>query len=588
MKRFASILAIAAALCASSAMGADFGDLLARLNSRDFSAERDVVTGKGGVYVGELVNPHSETPMFKARDEFRAKMAEAQKANDEAALNDLCAFVADAMKADVSDETKVWLLEQLGYIGTDKDVPNVAPLLKSSSRRVVDRAAVCLGKIPGDAALKALQDAANDVPAAKAALVGRLTPAIPYGTVENALPQKIANATDAEVDAWLAKYDDLDDWAKEETLAGLTQRDNKKYRDYAIKALESDSEALQRAGFLALEKMATAEDAKYFVQMLAKDRGLAIRLAGFVVADGFDDALLKAFDVAQNEQEFKDLATILANRSVDVRPRIFAKTTAKDCPDRLALLQKAREISTPDDVPSFVASLVLIPRGKDHDAAENLVASLCNKDATPILALIGKVPASYNDLLFTLAARTGGDAAKDAIAKALDSTNEAEKATALRALNVWADGQFTPKMEELLASGKLTDAQSTALLRAYIRTVSLPEGEIGIELSRDDKLAKLQKAYKDAKRAEEKALVLSRLAANRTAKSMEFAIQCADEKDEVVLAAACKAIVDHVHDTILRKQNPELAAKGVEIVLQKCKDQALIDRVKVYKGRMEQ
>ena len=587
MKKYMITLAIALSMISANLMAADFGDLLQRMNSRDFTLERDVVTGRGGVYVGELVNPHSETPMFKARDEFRAKMAEAQSAKDDAALSELCDFSIDAMKADVSDETKVWLLEQLGYIGTDKNVPAVAELLKSPSKRIVDGAAVCLGKIPGDAALKALQDN-KDVPAAAAALVGRLTPAIPSDSVENIFPLKISKASDAEVDEWLAKFDDLDDWAKEQTLAGLTARDNKKYRDYAIKALNSDSPELQKAGFLALEKMAIADDVDVFVKRLATDRDLTIRICSFVVADGFDDALLKALDASKDAQQFKDLATILANRAVDVRPRIFLKTMAADCPDRLSLLQKAREISTPEDAPSFVASIVQMPRGKDRDAAENLLASLCNKDATPILAMVGQVPEAYNEVLYTLAARTGGDAAKAAVEKLLASSNNAEKALGLRVLNVWADGSFVAKMEELLDSGTLNDAQFTALLRSFIRTVSLPDDEIGIEISRDGKLEKLQKAYKMATRSDEKALVLSRLAANRTEKSFEFAIQCADEKDSKVAEAAHKAIADHVHDTILRKQFPELAAKGVEKVLSDSKDQALIDRVKVYKGRMEQ
>ena len=300
------------------------------------------------------------------------------------------------------------------------------------------------------------------------------------------------------------------------------------------------------------------------------------------------EALLKALDASKDAQQFKDLATILANRAVDVRPRIFSKTMATDCPDRLSLLQKAREISTPEDAPSFVAYIVKMPRGKDRDAAENLLASLCNKDATPILAMVGQVPEAYNEVLYTLAARTGGDAAKAAVEKLLASSNNAEKALGLRVLNVWADGSFVAKMEELLDSGTLNDAQFTALLRSFIRTVSLPDDEIGIEISRDGKLEKLQKAYKMATRSDEKALVLSRLAANRTEKSFEFAIQCADEKDSKVAEAAHKAIADHVHDTILRKQFPELAAKGVEKVLSDSKDQALIDRVKVYKGRMEQ
>lgn len=587
MKKYILSLTIALSLCSAGAMAADFGDLLQRLNSRDFTLERDVVTGRGGVYVGELVNPHSETPMFKARDEFRSKMSEAQKANDEAALSELCDFILESMKADVSDETKVWLLEQLGYIGTDKNVPAVAELLKSPSQRIVDGAAVCLGKIPGEAATKALQDA-KDIPAAVAALTGKLTAPIPRDSVENITPLKISKATEEEVDAWLTKYDTYDDWMKEQTLAGLTARDSKKYREYAIKALKSDSEDLQKAGFLALEKMATAEDVDVFVKNLAINRDLTIRICGFVVADGFDDALLKALDSSTDAQQFKDLATILSNRAVDVRPRIFAKTTVADCPDRLLLLQRAREISTPDDVPSFVASIVQMQRGKDRDAAENLVASLCNKDASPILAMIGKVPAAYNEVLLTLASRTGGEAAKSAIEQRLNSSDEAEKAMALRVLNVWADGTFAGEMEKLLDSGKLNEAQEIALLRSFIRTISLPDDQIGFEISRDGKLEKLQKAYKMAKRSDEKSLVLSRLAANRNEKSFEFALQCADEKDPKVAAAAHKAIADHVHDTILRKQFPELATKGVEKVLRDSKDQELIDRVKIYKGRMEQ
>ena len=588
MKRFAILFAFTACLCAANLYAEDFGDLLERLNSRDFSAEKDVVTGKGGVYVGELVNPHSETPMFKARDEFRDKLTKATLNNDRALLDSLSEFVANAMKADVSDETKVWLLEQLGVFGEGKDVSFVAPLLKSESKRIVDGAAACLAKIPGDEATKALEDAKDSVPAAKAALLVRQTTAIPYGLVETEAPLKLSNATDEEVDEYLKGFDGLDNWTKAEALAGLVARDNKKYRPYALKALASDDPDLKATGFLALEKLAQKEDVPVIVEKLKTDPNLATRIASFIVADGFDDALLAEFDKASDDELFKRLATVLANRAVDVRPRIFAKTTAKECPNRLDLLRKAREISTPDDVPAFVASIALMPRGKDRDAAENLVASLCNKNAEPIIALFGKATPEISDLLLSLTARTGGDAAKETITKLLDSANPAEQAAGLRALNVWADGQFTPKMEELLKSGKLPEAQQIALLRAYIRTVSLPDDQIGIELSRDEKLAKLQQAFKDAKRADEKALVLSRLAANRTAKSFEYAVECASDPDPKVVVAAHEAIAAHVHDTILRKENPELAAKGIEIILNQSKDEKLIERVKVYKGRMEQ
>lgn len=583
MKKFSILLAVAL-LCggASSAFAADFGDLLARLNSRDFSLERDVVTGKGGVYVGELVNPHSETPMFKARDEFRAKIAEAQKANDEAAIDDLCAFIADAMKADVSVETKVWLLEQLGVIGTDKHVEIAAALLKNDAQRIVDAAAGALAKIPGDAAQKALEEN-KAIPACASALLVRQTAPISFDCVENVKPFAISNLPKADVDEFLKDFDSFDDWKKDQTLAGLTARADKSYREYALKALKSENPELQRGGFLALEKMATAEDAPIFVEWLKKDRNLAIRLAGFVEADGFDDALLAAFEKATDAQEFGDLATILAKRAVDVRPLIFAKTTAANCADRLALLEKVATIATAaDDAANLVATVVRFPRGKERDAAENVVAKLCNKDATPLLALKNAYPVA---ILYPIVARTGGDVAKAEIEKALDSTDPATQGAALAALNVWADAQFAAKMESILNDARYAPAQKVAVLRAYIRVISLPDGEIGIEITRDEKLAKLKAAYKGASRVDEKRLVLSRLKANRNEKSFEFAIECA--ADPQVAEAAYSAIVDHAHDSVIRKQFPELTAKGLTLVIEKSKDAKLVERAKVYQGRMQ-
>ena len=332
MKRSILVLGMVLSMCSANLWATDFGDLLLRLNSRDFTLERDVVTGRGGVYVGELINPHSETPMFKARAEFRVKIEEAILAKDEVALRELCDFVLDAMKNEVSDETKVWLLEQLGYIGTASDVPAVVELLRSPNQRIVDGAAVCLGKIPGETALKALQDN-KDIPAVNAALINRLTPPIPQDSIENSAPLRLAKASETEVETWLSNFDNFSDWVKEQTLAGLCKRNNrdKKYRKYALKALNSSSPELQKAGFIALEKMGTAEDVDIFVKQLTKDHDLAIRLCSFVVADGFDDALLKVLDKSTNSQQFNDIATILTNRGVDIRTHIFTKTTAVDC-----------------------------------------------------------------------------------------------------------------------------------------------------------------------------------------------------------------------------------------------------------------
>jgi len=579
MKKYLILMAVALFCCCSSIQAADFGDLLERLNSRDFSAEKDVLTGKGGVYVGELVNPHEDTVMFKARAEFREAIEDVIAGK--VAASDPVTFILDAMKADVSDETKVWLLEQLSLIGGDQEVPVVAGLLKSDSRRIVDAAAACLAKIPGDAALNALE-ANKEIPAAAAALVSKKTTPIPAQGVESSIPLALSNTSQAEVDEWLKGYDQLSDWDKVQTLAGLTARDDKRYREYALNALKSESADLRHEGFLALEKMATADDVDIFIEQLAENHDLAIRLCGFVVADGFDEALLDRLDNATDAGLFRDLATILTNRAVDVRSYIFKRTTAADCTDRLELMQKVCELATTEDVPNLIETVIRFPRGKEHDAAENLVAGLCNRDASPIIALKTVYPIS---VLYPIMARTGGDAAREELSQALDSNDKATLEVALRALTVWRDATLAEKMLSLLEADNISESQKVAVLRAYIRVISLPDDQIGIELSRDQKLENLKNAFKLAKRDDEKILILSRLAANRTDKSLEFAIECAAIPS--LAEAAYAAIADHAHDTAIRKQYPELVAKGIDLIINNSKDEKLIERVKIYKGRME-
>ncbi len=573
------MLAAVLFVCCPIVQGADFGDLLKRLDSRDFSAEKNVLTGIGGPYIGETVNPHAETVMFVARDEFRQKISDALKSDGKKA--ELNAFILDSIKKEISAETKVWLLEQISYIGTAKEVPALTALLKDPEKRLVDAAAVALARIPGNEALEALQKN-KDIPAAKAALTCRLNPVPPLKPIEKAMPFAVSNLTDEQVAEWLKGYDKLSEGEQIRTLAGLTARNDKKYRPYAIKALASDSADLKKAGLLALEKMATKDDVDVLLAHLDTDHNLIVRICGFIVADGFDKALTARLDQASDSKTFLDLAAILAVRAVDIRANIFKKTMAAECPDRLALLQMVCKVATKDDVPQLVASALMIPRGREHDAAENLIAALCNKDAEPIIKLIGQYPAA---VIYPIMSRTSGNAAKAELSKGLVSSDPVVKEAAFLALANWADATFSDKMLSILESGSCPENQYTRLLRGYIRVVSLPDKTIGVEMSRDEKLAKLKKAFSLAKGVDEKKLILSRLAANRTEKSLAYAVECA--ADPQIAEAAYNAIADHAHDTAIRKQFPKEVLSAIELVIKNSKNAKLIDRVKIYKGRME-
>ena len=584
MKKYSWLIAAAFFAFLPVLGAAEFGDLLMRLDSRDFSAEQDVLTGKDGPYVGETVNPHSETPMFKARSEFYALMSEALGSDEKCA--ELSAFILDGVaNPDISTETKVWLLHRLGEVGSASDVPAVAALLTETAdpeaERLVDAAAAALAKIPGDEAASALE-ANQNIPAAAAALLSRQTSPIPYDIVETEMPLALANAPEAVVDEHLNGYGQLDNAAKARTLAALTQRDQKKYRSYALEALVSDDPQLREAGFLALEKMGTAEDVDAILAHFNVDVGQTVQLASRVVADGFDEALKQRLDNAADADQFLNIAIILTNRAIDIRPDIFQRTTAPECPDRLRLMQRACELATADDIPNLVLTTLRFPRGKNRDAAENLIAGICHGDASPIIALLGQYPAS---VIYPMMCRTGGQAAKEELEKALNSSDPKVKSVALRSLPDWADATFSGKMKELLVSGDCPEALYTPMLRVFIRVISLPDDKIGIEMTRDEKLSQLKEAYTLAKRPDEKRLILSRLAANRNVNSLKFAMQCASEPD--VQDAAYEAITAHAHDMALRKAYPELMAEAIQIVIDNSQDKDLVKKIEIYKGRME-
>ena len=331
--------------------------------------------------------------------------------------------------------------------------------------------------------------------------------------------------------------------------------------------------------------MATAEDVDYFVNALADEsyHDLAIRLAGFVVAPGFDEALMKRLDATTDGAAYRDLITILVSRSVDVREAVFKRAGSEDCEDRLSFLTQIAPILTAADVQPMVKVTLLIPRGADRDAAENLIAGVLHQDASPLIALLGNdYPPSA---LYPIICRTGGDAAKALIEESMKSSDRDKRDAAFRALPNCADAQFAYLMMQYLEGGKLSASQQQAFLRAYIRVISLPEDKDGIEMDRDQKLEQLKKAYAMATRPDEKKLILGRLAANRTDKSLAFAVECVADPD--VVEEACQAIADHAHDTALRKQFPDQMMEAIDLVLATSKNQELIERVKIYKGRME-
>ncbi|MDO5581972.1 MAG: hypothetical protein Q4G69_12655 [Planctomycetia bacterium] len=577
MKKYMILLIAALVFCCTGIQAGEFGDLLSRLDSRDFSAEKDVALKTDGPYKGETSNPHEDTIMFKARAELFGKIMEARLSADlKAQVN---AFLADAVQQDIKSDTKSWLIRQFPYTATAKEVSVLVPFLKNSDKMLVDAAASALGKIALPEAKSALE-ANSDVPAAKAALITFNNTVPPLQPAETVKPLALENTSKADFDEWMKGYSKLSDQEKVCTIAAITARQDTQYRNIVREAIASDSAELKKAGFLALEKLATKEDVDFLVGKLADEHDLALRLCGFIVADGFDDALLAKFNQAADPKQFLDLATILINRSVDIRKDVFAKTTAENCPARIELLKQIVKICTPADVPELLASVLLLDR-KDLNTGENLIAGCCNGDASPIIKLLGKYPPA---VIYPIMCRTGGNAAKAELSRGLDSSDPALLEAAFRSLAQWTDALFADKMMAIITSEKYPEGLKISILRAYIRVMSLPDDKIGIKITNDQRLANLKNAFNLSTRLDEKRWVLSRLAPNRSIQSFEFVLECAADPD--LAEAAYSAIVDHAHDTAFRNTYAKQVLPALNLVIEKTKNKKLVERANLYKGRM--
>ena len=572
MKQYISLTFVVALLVSANAWAADFTGLLDRINA-DASQQKSMAATES--WLGRTDNPYGDTDAFKARDEFYALALEAfGSAEKKAELN---AFLVDSLKKDVRMATKVWLLDQLANSGTEAEIPAIAACLDSKDQPVVDAAAAALARIPGQKATDAL-NAKAALPAVKAALFERNRELPPWQPVESAMPFGISNGTAAQVDAWMAGYEKLDELQKAQTIAGLAARQDKKYLPVVIDALKSDSEYLKKAAWLALEKLGGKDQLDALLANLDTDPATTIRIAAFIEADGFDAALKAKLNAEKDPGKYIALVTILCNRSADVRAEVFAKTMQKECANRLGLLQEMAKVATVDDVPALVASTLQFAAGGEKDAAENIIAQVCLSDAAPIIKLMGKYSAEQ---IYPMIGRTGGDAALAEINKGLASKDDEAREAAVKALSVWPNAKVADRIWEVATDKSYSKGQNIAALRAFIRVISLPDDKIGIGISKDGKLEKLVKAFDTATRVDEKKLVLSRLAANRTVKSLQFAVKCA--ADPELAEAAYYAIADHAHDNTLRQQNMTEFGPAMDLVINNSKDKGLVERVNRYK-----
>ena len=491
----------------------------------------------------------------------------------------------DALKGDYPVATKAWLLHVLQWVGDDSCVDGLAALLTSDEPRLFDGAARALAQIPTEKALDALKKAQADSKEPKRfdSYIKARSVDLSIG-VETELPLALSQISDADFDAYMKGFGtlSLDDQAR--ALGAVRVRKAKNYESLVVSEIEAapESDEVKRAAVLALETIGSGKNFGVLYDQLSKyDRGLIVRVMKNIVADDFDAAVVDALKKEKDGANLASLAEVVGGRYIVSAVATLLDAAKKDdCPARLQLLAAAERLATKANIADFVdASLAIADRG-DRDRAEQIISRLCEGDASPVVA---KMNNQNGAQIMLLLGRIGGDAALATIEKALNSGDAQANALAVRALCNWPNAVVWQKLLAAAQDKAYPEQIKIQALRSFIRVVSLPDEQDGIDMSGKDKLANLKKAFELATRDDERNLVLERVGAVREPESVEFALQFVDT--DSLKNKAINAVLDLAHQDYLRKQNKDLFLKALDVVLEKG-DQGQKDRAGNYKSNI--
>jgi len=492
----------------------------------------------------------------------------------------------EALAGDYPVVTKAWLLHVLQWTADETCVDAIAPFLANEDARLVDAASRALAEIPGDAALKALEKARDAAEGDKKAALEHFiksrsvdcSPAVETETI-----QSLPYVSDAKFAEFMNGFDKLSDDDKARALGALRVRKTKDCVDVAVKALKSESVEVKRAAILALEKIATGKEFDVlYEQMKTFDRGFVADAMKRIPGADFDAAVAAALKKETNGDNAATLADVVSGRFLVSEVSSLLDAAKKDdCPIRLQLLTAAERLATKEHIADFVDAFVAIPAGGDRDRAEQIIARLCEGDATPVVA---KMNNANGATIFPLLGRIGGDAAFAQIERGLKSNNAPMIALSVRSLCNWPNAKVAPQLLDAAKNGAYPENMRIQALRAYIRVVSLPDDQDAVDMSGADKLAALKDAFKLATRDDERNLALERVGAVRELDSVKFALEHVDNK--ALQNKALNAVLDLAHQDFLRKKDKDLFTKALDVVLEKG-DQGQKDRAGRYKAAMK-
>ncbi len=543
--------------------------------------------------------------------------------------------------ADSKGNAKIGVLNALGYRGDPAALEAIAKELSGSDESAV-AAARSLGRIPGPEAAKALEAARAASKGAVRAAIGdsliahadRLLKAgkaadaaaiyEPLISANEAKPIRLAalrgmiqsrgdkagdlvldvlTGTDASASAialgqienlsagalktLATSLDKLPAPSRVAVITAIAARGDRTQLPVALSAAKSTDTDVRRAGLLALGRLGDASAVELLLDVMSgKDTlaGIAAESLASLSAEGVDAKLIAVLEKEKAAARAVTLIGVLERRkAASAVPALLTSASGTDASVRTAAFGALKMLAAPEHVPAMIKALLKTEKGKEREAAEIAIATVCEqitnaeKRALPVVTAIVDKNEHAADLL-PLLGRIGSKSALYVLAEQLRDESSALRSAAFTGICNWPDSTAN----DLLL--KLAEKEKEAADRLKALQTLIRVNTVLVDRTPEERLAALnamKKAMPLATRDDERRAIVAGLGFVRHIETLRFVLPYLEQP--ALAQAACKGVVELAHSKMLREPNKAEFDKALDKVIALCKDKALVDRARQYK-----
>jgi len=346
---------------------------------------------------------------------------------------------------------------------------------------------------------------------------------------------------------------------------------------------KSNNVAVRVAAIESIGKLGQPADAALLMQRLSnstkQEQSAAQKSLVDLRGTTFVPLLVAEMKRSDSPIRVEMLKILVARRELDAIPAMAIVSIDDDAQVRQSAMVALSEIAGPEQIPRMLQGVLKAVPGKERDAAEKCVLSVCNRieapnqRAVPVLEAMKTMSANQRTSLLSTLGRIGGTGALTLIDEAL--ANPTTQLEGLRGLCNWPNASIAPRLIELIQKDKYP-GHSTTALRALIRVAPLAD-----DRTDDERLKLLRRAMTLCTRDVERIFVLDRCRTIRTLDSLNYVLSFANQP--AVAEQACLSIVEMAHHREFRDANKAEFEKALDLVIATSKAPVTLDRAQRYK-----